>query len=100
MPMLNFYGKYDHLVPPAACELLTRKAGSRDTEDVCLDTGHIGIYVSSKCQREFAPKIAAWLKERDTDEKKRRPKKSATGNVKSGKAAAKNKSSARPRKST
>jgi polyhydroxyalkanoate synthase len=100
MPMLNFYGKYDHLVPPAACELLTRKAGSRDTEDVCLDTGHIGIYVSSKCQREFAPKIAAWLKARDTDEKKRRPKKSAAGKVKSGKAAAKNKSSARPRKST
>ncbi|NNL75947.1 MAG: class III poly(R)-hydroxyalkanoic acid synthase subunit PhaC, partial [Desulfobacterales bacterium] len=46
MPLLNFYGKYDHLVPPAACELLTHEVGSRDTEDVCLDTGHIGIYVS------------------------------------------------------
>jgi polyhydroxyalkanoate synthase len=99
MPMLNFYGKYDHLVPPEACELLTREAGSHDTEDVCLDTGHIGIYVSSKCQKEFAPKIAAWLKARDADQKKRRPKKSAAGKVKSGKAAAKNKSSARPRKS-
>ncbi len=65
MPLLNFYGKYDHLVPPAACELLTRSVGSKDTEDVCLDTGHIGIYVSSKCQREFAPRIAQWLKERD-----------------------------------
>jgi polyhydroxyalkanoate synthase subunit PhaC len=68
MPLLNFYGKYDHLVPPGACELLTSKVGSRDTEDVCLDTGHIGIYVSSKCQREFAPKIAMWLKERDERE--------------------------------
>jgi polyhydroxyalkanoate synthase len=68
MPLLNFYGKYDHLVPPGACELLTSKVGSRDTEDVCLDTGHIGIYVSSKCQREFAPKIARWLKERDERE--------------------------------
>ena len=68
MPLLNFYGKYDHLVPPGACELLTSKVGSRDTEDVCLDTGHIGIYVSSKCQREFAPKIARWLKERDETE--------------------------------
>ena len=67
MPLLNFYGKYDHLVPPEACELLTQKVGSSDTEDVCLDTGHIGIYVSSKCQREFAPKIAKWLKERDRD---------------------------------
>ncbi len=67
MPLLNFYGKYDHLVPPEACERLTNEVGSSDTEDVCLDTGHIGIYVSSKCQREFAPKIAQWLKERDED---------------------------------
>ena len=100
MPLLNFYGKYDHLVPPAACELLTRQVGSRDTEDVCLNTGHIGIYVSSKCQREFAPKIAAWLKARDTDEKKSRPKKPAAGKVKSGKAKANNKSSVRPGKSS
>jgi polyhydroxyalkanoate synthase len=65
MPLLNFYGKFDHLVPPEACKLLTSRVGSQDTEDICLETGHIGIYVSSKCQREFAPKIAAWLKERD-----------------------------------
>ena len=67
MPLLNFYGKYDHLVPPAACEVLTSKVGSKDTEDICLDTGHIGIYVSSKCQREFAPQIVQFLKERDGD---------------------------------
>lgn len=65
MPVLNFYGMYDHLVPPAACELLTKNVGSKDTEDINLDTGHIGIYVSSKCQREFAPKIVRWLMERD-----------------------------------
>jgi polyhydroxyalkanoate synthase len=65
MPLLNIYGKFDHLVPPEACELLTSKVGSKDTEDICLNTGHIGIYVSSKCQQEFAPKIAQWLHERD-----------------------------------
>ncbi|WDP91856.1 MAG: class III poly(R)-hydroxyalkanoic acid synthase subunit PhaC [Desulfobacter sp.] len=65
MPVINFYGKFDHLVPPEACDQLTRHVGSRDTEDVCLNTGHIGIYVSSKCQDAFAPKIATWLKERD-----------------------------------
>jgi polyhydroxyalkanoate synthase len=65
MPLLNIYGKFDHLVPPEACERLTTEVGSKDTEDICLRTGHIGIYVSSKCQAEFAPKIAAWLKERD-----------------------------------
>jgi len=68
MPLLNFYGKYDHLVPPEACNLLTKMVGSQDSEDICLDTGHIGIYVSSKCQKEFAPKISKWLKEREGDE--------------------------------
>ena len=68
MPLINFYGQYDHLVPPAACELLTSKVGSKDTQDICLQTGHIGIYVSSKFQKEFAPKIAGWLKEREPEE--------------------------------
>ncbi|MGB3211019.1 MAG: class III poly(R)-hydroxyalkanoic acid synthase subunit PhaC [Desulforhopalus sp.] len=65
MPLLNFYGKYDHLVPPDACNIFTSMVGSDDKEDICFDTGHIGIYVSSKCQREFAPKIADWLRQRD-----------------------------------
>jgi len=69
MPLFNIYGKFDHLVPPEACELTTKAVGSRDTEDVRLDTGHIGIYVSSKVQKEFAPRIAKWLKERDKSEK-------------------------------
>ena len=65
MPLLNIYGRFDHLVPPEACELLTKSVGSKDTEDLCLETGHIGIYVSGKCQKELAPKIAGWLLERD-----------------------------------
>jgi polyhydroxyalkanoate synthase len=65
MPLLNIYGKFDHLVPPEACEPLPRYVGSSDTENLCLETGHIGIYVSSKCQKEFAPKIVSWLKDRD-----------------------------------
>ncbi len=68
MPLLNFFGEYDHLVPPEACNQLTKAVGSKDVEDVCLETGHIGIYVSSRFQRQFAPKIVRWLKERDLDE--------------------------------
>lgn len=68
MPLLNFYGKFDHLVPPEACEQLTSAVGSKDVEDVCIETGHIGIYVSSKAQKQFAPKIIRWLKERDQEE--------------------------------
>ncbi len=70
MPLLNIYCLFDHLVPPEACERLTAAVGSKDTEDICLRTGHIGIYVSSKCQRDFAPKIAAWLAERDAQRKR------------------------------
>ena len=68
MPMLNFFGKYDHLVPPESCDQITKAVGSKDTEDICLETGHVGIYVSSRFQKQFAPKIAQWLKARDQNE--------------------------------
>lgn len=68
MPLLNFYGAYDHLVPPEACNQLTRAVGSQDVEDICFETGHIGIYVSSKIQKQFAPKIVEWLKQRDQED--------------------------------
>lgn len=65
MPVLNIYGNFDHLVPPSCCDQFVSKIGSKDKEDVCLQTGHIGIYVSSKMQREFAPRILRWLAERE-----------------------------------
>jgi len=42
MPVLNFYGQFDHLVPPEACNKLPQAVGSKDVEDICLETGHIG----------------------------------------------------------
>ncbi|MBC2709738.1 MAG: class III poly(R)-hydroxyalkanoic acid synthase subunit PhaC [Desulfosarcina sp.] len=84
MPLLNIYGKYDHLVPPEACEQLVHHVGSKDTEDICLNTGHIGIYVSSKYQEAFAPKIASWLKERDALPEKRAPRKKAPATKSAG----------------
>ncbi|MGD8971203.1 MAG: class III poly(R)-hydroxyalkanoic acid synthase subunit PhaC [Desulfobacterales bacterium] len=89
MPLINFYGQYDHLVPPAACEQLTSKVGSKDIQDICLQTGHIGIYVSSKFQKEFAPKIAGWLKEREHEEPQRRAKKGSSRQRPAKKKAAK-----------
>ena len=93
MPLLNIYGLYDHLVPPEACDRLTQAVGSKDVEDICLRTGHIGIYVSSKSQREFAPKIAAWLSERDAQ--RRRPR--SAGNKKTTARTAKKNTRARTR---
>lgn len=74
MPLLNIYGEFDHLVPPEACDRLTSAVGSKDVEDLCLRTGHIGIYVSSRCQKEFAPKISDWLWEREPAKKTTRKK--------------------------
>jgi polyhydroxyalkanoate synthase len=65
MPLLNIYGRYDHLVPTEACDSLAKHVGSKDTADICLDTGHIGLYVSSMCQKELLPQIAAWLLARE-----------------------------------
>jgi polyhydroxyalkanoate synthase len=73
MPLLNIYGRYDHLVPPEACEPLCRRVGSRDVADICLDTGHIGIFVSSKWQKELVPKVQRWLQERDRQEADKSP---------------------------
>ena len=91
MPVLNIYGKYDHLVPPAACDQTTSKIGSTDKEDLCLDTGHIGIYVSSKTQREFGPKIIRWLTERDEapEPVNEETKKTASKKKKTGQTAVK-----------
>ncbi len=89
MPVLNIYGRFDHLVPPEACEMLTSRVGSKDTEDICLNTGHIGIYVSSKCQRELTPKIVGWLKERDDAETIQPAKKGAARSSKAGKSTSK-----------
>ncbi len=69
MPVLNFYGRFDHLVPPEACDRLVAVVPSKDAQNICLDTGHIGIYVSSKCQKAFAPKIVKWLAKREAPSK-------------------------------
>ena len=74
MPVLNIFAKYDHLVPPSASDKITDVIASKDKENLCLDTGHIGIYVSSKSQKIFAPKISSWLLERDVDIKKTKPR--------------------------
>ncbi len=95
MPLLNIYGQFDHLVPPEACERLTGAVGSKDTEDICLKTGHIGIYVSSKCQAELAPKIFTWLQERDQPAAK--PRKKAAGGATVVKRTAKKTSTSKPR---
>jgi polyhydroxyalkanoate synthase len=64
MPVLNIIGTYDHLVPQASSQPLLNYVGSKETKELILPTGHIGLSVSSKSHRELWPKAVEWLKPR------------------------------------
>lgn len=64
-PLLNIYATEDHLVPPAATIPLNDLVGSKDKELYSFKGGHIGVFVGGKSQKELAPAVTRWLKERD-----------------------------------
>ncbi len=82
MPLLNVMAEFDHLVPNDASKPLTDAVSSSDKETLVFPTGHIGIFVGSKSQKEVCPRIAEWLKPRSLVngkkkiEQKRRSRKS------------------------
>jgi len=63
-PILNIYAEADHLVPPDASRALKAAAGTRDYTELSFRGGHIGIYVSSRAQREVPGAIEEWLRTR------------------------------------
>ena len=63
-PVLNIYGKQDHLVPPSASTALEALVGTTDYVALGLDVGHIGMYVSGRSQRELPQAITHWLTRR------------------------------------
>lgn len=65
MPVLNIYGKQDHLVPPSASIPLGNYVGTQDYTAFEMDVGHIGMYVSGKSQKQLPETIAKWLKDRE-----------------------------------
>ncbi|MCT4605815.1 MAG: class III poly(R)-hydroxyalkanoic acid synthase subunit PhaC [Marinisporobacter sp.] len=64
MPVLNMYAEYDHLVPPSSTAALNDHISSTDKELCSFPVGHIGMYVSSKSQKQMSPKLAKWLIDR------------------------------------
>lgn len=69
MPLLNIYAAADHLVPPAAIKPLNDLVGTEDKTLYEFKGGHIGVFVGSRSQKELAPAITKWLKERDEQTK-------------------------------
>jgi polyhydroxyalkanoate synthase len=64
MPLLNVMAEFDHLVPNEASIPLNDAVSSTEKETIIFPTGHIGIFVGSKSQKEVCPRIAEWLKPR------------------------------------
>ena len=64
IPILNLYAEQDHLVPPASSLALKTYITSEDYTVRSFPVGHIGMYVSSKVQRNLPPTIVDWLKVR------------------------------------
>ena len=77
MPVLNIFGEQDHLVPPSCSRPLKKYVGTSDYTELAYPVGHIGMYVSSKTQKNLAPTVAKWLIER-SKKKKSSPKKKAS----------------------
>jgi polyhydroxyalkanoate synthase len=63
-PVLNIFAEQDHLVPPDASRALGKHVGTADYTQLAFKGGHIGIYVSSRAQREVPPAIHQWLRAR------------------------------------
>jgi polyhydroxyalkanoate synthase len=63
-PVLNVYGKHDHLVPPSASIPLEQLTNSSDYSALPMPVGHIGMYVSGRSQKELPQAIASWLSKR------------------------------------
>jgi polyhydroxyalkanoate synthase len=61
VPFLNIIGEKDHIVPPAAIEVLTSLVGSEDVEELRLPAGHVGLVVGKSAQRRNIPAMAGWI---------------------------------------
>lgn len=64
-PILNLIGRQDHLVPPASSQALAGATASRDYQQLELQAGHIGIFVSRRALEQVPDQIAQWLCARD-----------------------------------
>jgi polyhydroxyalkanoate synthase len=64
MPVLNIYANKDHIVPPVTSKALRDHVGTGDYQELELNVGHIGTFVSRKANRLFSETLSGWLKSR------------------------------------
>ena len=59
-PILNIYGRDDHIIPPACSRALARYLVAPYSA-VEVPTGHIGVFVSRRAQEIVPPAVVGWL---------------------------------------
>ncbi|GAA0404196.1 class III poly(R)-hydroxyalkanoic acid synthase subunit PhaC [Cocleimonas flava] len=62
IPVLNIYADQDHLVPPASSKALENLIPANQYQEMSVNGGHIGIFVSPKSVKAIFPAIADWLR--------------------------------------
>jgi len=65
-PVLNVMAEHDHMVPPAASELLGDLVGSSDVTELRIPAGHIGLAAGRDAKRNTVPRIIKWLNTRSS----------------------------------
>ena len=63
-PVLNLMASEDHLVPCGQSRGFNDLVGSTDRQSIIFPSGHIGLAVGGKAQKELWPKACDWLAQR------------------------------------
>ncbi len=58
--MLNIYAADDHIIPPDSSRAL-RALVTAEYEEIAAPAGHVGVFVSRRCQRVVGGGLAEWL---------------------------------------
>jgi polyhydroxyalkanoate synthase subunit PhaC len=60
--LLNVIAAFDHIVPPAGSEPLTRLVSSDDAEELRLQAGHVALVAGRAASKVSLPAIAGWIR--------------------------------------
>jgi polyhydroxyalkanoate synthase len=63
-PLLNLYGRYDHIVPLESVRALGKVYNGNDYHEIDFPSSHVGLTASRKAQNHLWPQVAAWLRNR------------------------------------
>jgi len=60
-PYLNVFCRRDEIVPPRSAAPLAGLVGSEDVDELCLESGHVGLVAGRQAGKVSMPKIAEWI---------------------------------------